>query len=92
MENHTHPLFVRLDNSGIWEGFIPDICKGETYKYHIHGYEGFSLIKVILLQIIGNNGPLLHPLPGELDYDWKDDEWMKNRKKHNSLECTMECL
>jgi len=29
-----HPLFVRLDKSGIWEGFIPDIKKGEKYKYY----------------------------------------------------------
>ncbi len=36
----THPLFVRLDHSGIWEGFIPNVLKGEVYKYHIHGFEG----------------------------------------------------
>ena len=29
----AHPLFVRLDHSGIWEGFIPDISKGDLYKY-----------------------------------------------------------
>ncbi|MFN5931156.1 MAG: 1,4-alpha-glucan branching protein GlgB, partial [Sphingobacteriales bacterium] len=34
-QNDTHPLFVRLDNSGIWEGFIPDLPRGEIYKYHI---------------------------------------------------------
>ncbi|HRN56864.1 MAG TPA: hypothetical protein PLL71_10450, partial [Agriterribacter sp.] len=38
--NESHPLFVRLDNSGIWEGFIPHLKKGEVYKYHIHGYQG----------------------------------------------------
>src|ERR1700709_2636040 len=32
----SHPLFVRLDQSGIWEGFIPNLAKGESYKYHIH--------------------------------------------------------
>ncbi len=30
-----HPLKVRHDGSGIWEGFIPGIDKGEVYKYHI---------------------------------------------------------
>lgn len=33
----SHPLKVRLDNSGIWEGFIPGVHAGEAYKYHIHG-------------------------------------------------------
>ena len=27
-----HPLFVRLEKSGIWEGFIPNLSKGEVYK------------------------------------------------------------
>ncbi|HSK14422.1 MAG TPA: hypothetical protein VK907_14475, partial [Phnomibacter sp.] len=30
---HKHELKPRLDQSGIWEGFIPDIAKGEAYKY-----------------------------------------------------------
>jgi len=36
----AHPLFVRLDQSGIWEGFIPNVVAGESYKYHIHGFRG----------------------------------------------------
>src|SRR3954468_18637648 len=42
-QNHTHPLFVRLDHSGIWEGFIPGVDKGEIYKYHIHGFQDLRL-------------------------------------------------
>ncbi len=30
-----HKLNVRWDASGIWEGFIPNIGKGEVYKYKI---------------------------------------------------------
>src|SRR5262249_40539232 len=41
----THPLYVRYEKSGIWEGFIPDLAKGEVYKYHIHGFEGKKLDK-----------------------------------------------
>src|SRR5688572_21668787 len=37
----SHPLRAR-EGSGIWEGFIPDLGRGATYKYHIvsrgHGY------------------------------------------------------
>jgi len=28
-----HQLLVRWDGSGIWEGFIPNVQKGSTYKY-----------------------------------------------------------
>jgi len=30
-----YDLQVRWDSSGIWEGFIPDVNKGELYKYKI---------------------------------------------------------
>ncbi|MGL5111308.1 MAG: 1,4-alpha-glucan branching enzyme, partial [Flavobacterium sp.] len=32
----NHQLQVRWDDSGIWEGFIPNITKGTTYKYKIY--------------------------------------------------------
>jgi len=35
----SHPLTPRWDKSGIWEGFIPGIEKGQLYKYHITGFE-----------------------------------------------------
>lgn len=31
----THPLAVRWDGSGIWEGFVPGLGRGQFYKYHI---------------------------------------------------------
>ena len=39
-KEQLHPLYVRLDKSGIWEGFIPHIKPGETYKYQIKGFKG----------------------------------------------------
>ncbi|HUR10443.1 MAG TPA: hypothetical protein VM012_03700, partial [Flavitalea sp.] len=44
-DKESHPLFVRLDHSGIWEGFIPNLLPGASYKYHIHGYKGVKLDK-----------------------------------------------
>ncbi len=34
-----HGLKVRWDDSGIWEGFIPDIYPGELYKYRIYSHQ-----------------------------------------------------
>ena len=31
----AHPLYLRSDESGIWEGFIEGVQQGLTYKYHI---------------------------------------------------------
>jgi 1,4-alpha-glucan branching enzyme len=38
--HHLHPLRVRNDGSGIWEGFIPGIEPGSLYKYHIRSNNG----------------------------------------------------
>ena len=40
---HSHQLYVRWDDSGIWEGFIEGVGLGETYKYHIHSNTGEHL-------------------------------------------------
>src|SRR5713226_8065534 len=33
--NNIHPLKLRNDSSGVWEGFIPGLEGGALYKYHI---------------------------------------------------------
>ena len=84
--NDSHPLFVRLEKSGIWEGFIPNLGKGEIYKYHIHGYKGAKLDKGDPYANFWEQRPLTASITWELSYQWTDEEWMKKRKKHNSLE------
>jgi 1,4-alpha-glucan branching enzyme len=84
--NKSHPLFVRLDKSGIWEGFIPNIQKGEVYKYHIHGYEGAKLDKGDPYANFWEKRPNTASITWELGYQWKDEEWMKHRSKNNSLD------
>ena len=40
----SHPLKAR-GHSGIWEGFIPGLGKGNIYKYHIAGRNGYEVEK-----------------------------------------------
>jgi 1,4-alpha-glucan branching enzyme len=82
----THPLFPRLDRSGIWEGFIPGVAKGELYKYHITGYQGRITIKGDPFARYWEKRPATSSITWELDYTWQDAAWMKTRKKHNSLD------
>ncbi len=82
----AHPLFVRLDKSGIWEGFIPGITRGEAYKYHIVGYKGVVLDKGDPFANFWERRPHTASITWELDHSWKDGGWMRDRKKHNSLD------
>jgi 1,4-alpha-glucan branching enzyme len=81
-----YPLFVRLDRSGIWEGFIPGIGTGESYKYHIKGFNGGVLDKGDPYSYFWEMRPKTASITWELDYPWKDGDWMGSRKAHNSLE------
>lgn len=82
----SHPLSVRLDNSGIWEGFIPNVLEGEAYKYHIHGFNGIKLDKGDPFAHFWEKRPFTASITWQTNYEWKDAEWMKNRKTKNSLQ------
>lgn len=82
----SHPLFVRLDSSGIWEGFIPGLKQGESYKFHIHGYAGQKLDKGDPYANYWEVRPNTASRTWQLDYAWQDEEWMTKRKDHNKLD------
>ncbi|MFI5194689.1 MAG: 1,4-alpha-glucan branching protein GlgB, partial [Chitinophagales bacterium] len=82
----AHPLFVRLEKSGIWEGFIPDLAKGEVYKYHIRGFNNQETVKGDPFANFWEKRPHTASITWELGYTWKDQEWMNTRKEHNALD------
>jgi 1,4-alpha-glucan branching enzyme len=84
--NHAHELKARWDKSGIWEGFIPGFKLGEVYKYHIVGYKKRELDKGDPFANYWEKRPNTASISWDMFYEWKDKEWMKKRKKHNSLE------
>jgi 1,4-alpha-glucan branching enzyme len=80
-----HDLFVRLDNSGIWEGFIPNCSRGEVYKYSIVGFGGKVIQKGDPYAHFWEKKPLTASITWNFEYQWKDDVWMDIREKHNAL-------
>ena len=81
-----HELYPRWDKSGIWEGFIPGFNLGESYKYHIVGFEGRAVDKGDPLANFWEKRPLTATITWDMFYEWQDQEWMKSRKKKNSLD------
>lgn len=81
----VHPLFVRLDKSGIWEGFIPHCKRGEVYKYAITGFGGKQIQKGDPYGHYWEKKPLTASITWNFDYTWNDDHWVSNRDKYNSL-------
>ncbi|WP_372744013.1 1,4-alpha-glucan branching protein GlgB [Lutibacter sp.] len=82
-----HRLNVRWDESGIWEGFIPNIGKGTVYKYKIHSNNNdIKTEKADPYARRCEHPPKTASVVWEDNYNWKDDNWMKTRKEHNKLD------
>jgi 1,4-alpha-glucan branching enzyme len=82
----AHPLFVRLEKSGIWEGFIPHLKNFENYKFFIEGFEGAKIYKGDPFAYYWELRPGTSSRTFDLDFEWKDESWMDSRSKHNSLD------
>jgi len=81
----AHPLSVRWDESGIWEGFIPNIGNGETYKYFIESITGEKLEKADPFALRSELPPKTASIVWDTWYEWDDDNWLETRKKMNVL-------
>lgn len=85
-ERGSHPLSSRWDGSGIWEGFVPDIGRGEVYKYYIKSTNhGLDLEKADPFALWCEKAPKTASVVWDTWYEWQDEEWMRNRRKSNSL-------
>jgi len=83
-----HPLFVRWDSSGIWEGFIPDLGVGEMYKYKIYSnHDDRIREKADPYAFKTEMMPKTASVIWKKEYKWKDKKWMtKERLEKNSLD------
>lgn len=76
-----HNLHARWDQSGIWEGFFPDIKHGEAYKYAFHSNTGEQLEKSDPFAAYFETPPKTASIVWEPKYKWTDQEWLAQRKK-----------
>ncbi len=80
-------LSRREDESGLWEGFIPGVKKGEAYKYFIRSkYNGYEVEKADPVGFYSEQPPKTASIVWEYNYNWNDTDWMENRKNYNSAD------
>ncbi|MGH9513073.1 MAG: 1,4-alpha-glucan branching protein GlgB [Terriglobales bacterium] len=74
-------------SSGIWEGFIPGVSKGATYKFHVvSNHHGYKADKMDPFGIYHEVAPRTASVVWDLDYEWGDRKWMENRASRDSLQ------
>ncbi len=85
-----HPLAVRWDGSGIWEGFVPGLKSGVAYKIHLRSaVRDFQVDKAdpfaLRCQVPPETASIVH----EPAYRWGDEEWMRRRGQTDPLRAPM---
>jgi 1,4-alpha-glucan branching enzyme len=77
----SHRLYLRLDGSGIWEGFVPDVPVGMLYKYHIKSqYHLYHVEKSDPFAFCREVPPQTASVVTELKHEWQDAQWLERRK------------
>ncbi len=83
------PLSARGDSSGIWEGRVRQIARGQAYKYRIVSQHGHVLEKADPFAFYAEMPPATASRAWTLEYDWADSDWMANRAARNALDAPM---
>jgi 1,4-alpha-glucan branching enzyme len=87
--NNWNPnaAIMQPSTAGIWEGFVPDIAQGASYKYHIESrYRDYKVDKADPFGFASEVRPQTASRVWNLEnYSWHDESWMKNRTNTNSL-------
>jgi len=75
------------DQTGIWEGFVPGAKPGQCYKYCIVSpHQNARAEKADPFAFHCEVPPKSASIIWELDYDWGDRRWMRQRARHNALD------
>ena len=86
-DSARHPLALRADGSGVWEGEIAGVGHGDAYKYRIVSSDGrYDVDKADPFARFAEVPPLTASRAWGLDYAWDDETWMKGRKSRNALD------
>lgn len=85
-DTRRHPLKLREDESGIWEGFVAGVEQGITYKYHIVSkYHNIVHDKSDPIGFYAEKPPKSASRVWNIEgYEWEDKEWMAKRYLHNA--------
>ncbi|MHA7837167.1 MAG: 1,4-alpha-glucan branching protein GlgB [bacterium] len=77
----------RLASSGIWFGFVPGVRVGQRYKYRVQKRFGRGWVdKADPFGFHAEEAPATASVVWDLDFEWGDGEWMRDRGERNSAD------
>ncbi|MFA7032499.1 MAG: 1,4-alpha-glucan branching protein GlgB [Bacilli bacterium] len=73
----------KIDDSGVWELFIPHLGNYQTYKYHFKNAKGKYVDKIDPFAFYSENRPeTCSKLFDNRSFAWHDDLWLKQRTRN----------
>ena len=82
----TDVLQPRWDQSGIWEGDVAGVKRGQAYKYAITNAHGHVEERADPFAFHTEVPPHTASRAWTLEYDWDDEQWMRTRGARNAFE------
>jgi 1,4-alpha-glucan branching enzyme len=82
-DGRTH-LMRPLGSSGIWATFVAEASEGQRYKFELHTRQGALLLKSDPYGFAFELPPATASVICRPEYDWQDDDWMRQRASLNS--------
>lgn len=74
-------MMNKIDDTGVFELFIPGIGTGEFYKYELKQYGGSIVLKADPYAFAAQKRPDNASITTDITtFVWTDDDWMKKRK------------
>jgi 1,4-alpha-glucan branching enzyme len=82
----VNPLRQAHEASGVWEGSIRGASVGQRYKYHVVSrFNGYRVDKSDPLAFACEAPPSTASMVWNLEYQWGDADWMRERARRNAL-------
>ncbi len=88
-DGRRHPM-RRLDASGIFELFIPEVTVGQIYKYELKVRGNLPILKADPYANYSELRPATASIVCDLNnFNWTDKDWISKRKKENTKDKPM---
>ena len=85
----ANPLTPRPDGSGVWEGAVVGVTRGDGYKYRIVSAQGGVQDKADPFALYAEVPSATASRCWTLDYAWGDAQWMARRRAANALDAPL---
>jgi 1,4-alpha-glucan branching enzyme len=83
----ANPLAPSSDGSGVWEGEVAGVKRGDSYKYRVISSNGaYEVDKADPFALYSEVPPSTASRAWALDHTWQDAAWMQDRKPRNALD------